>query len=129
VVRLVQVKSRFVVKLRIVGRSLPGQDRSRVVRWLERPLVGEDVPDGDQDLAGDGGLGGVGLAVAALDVGVELVAGVVGSLGLLGFLHGGPTQRVAVASRQPPVSLSCADGTIALGGVISTDRTSSAGDA
>jgi hypothetical protein len=33
----------------------------------------EDVPGGDQDLAGDGGLGGVGLAVAALDVGTVAI--------------------------------------------------------
>jgi hypothetical protein len=34
-------------------------------------LEREDVPGGNQDLARDGGLGGVGLAVAALDVGVR----------------------------------------------------------
>src|SRR5215203_927456 len=38
---------------------------------LERLAEREDVPGGDQDLAGDGGLGRVGLAVAALDLGVE----------------------------------------------------------
>src|SRR4051794_17187979 len=57
-------------------RSLPGRGcgRSRGERGgrLEGFLAGEDVPGGDEDVAGDGGLGGVGLAVALLDGGVEL---------------------------------------------------------
>src|SRR3954468_22895366 len=48
-------------------RSLPGQDRCRSRRrgggrggaGLEGLLAREDVPGGDQDLARDGGLGGV----------------------------------------------------------------------
>jgi hypothetical protein len=43
---------------------------------LEGLLAGEHVPSGDQDLAGDGALGRVGLAAALLDVAVELVPGV-----------------------------------------------------
>src|SRR3954469_9855246 len=53
-------------------RSLPGQGERRSRRrnggrggaGLEWLLAGEDVPGGDQDLARDGGLGGVALAVA-----------------------------------------------------------------
>ena len=83
-------------------RSLPGQDRCRSRRrgggrggaWLERLLAGEDVPGGDQDLARDGGLGGVALAVAVLGVGVEAVPWVGRAPGLLGGLDGGPAQRV-----------------------------------
>src|SRR3954471_10858921 len=71
-------------------RSLPGQGRCRSRRdggcggaWLERLLAGEDVPGGDQDLARDGRLGRVALAVAVLGVGVEAVPGVGRSPGLL----------------------------------------------
>jgi hypothetical protein len=60
------------------------------------------VPGRDQDLAGDGGLGGVGFAVAALDVGVELVPGVVRAPGLLGGLDGGPAQGVGAGFGDAP---------------------------
>src|SRR5215207_1161625 len=58
------------------------------LEWL---LARQDVPGGDQDLAGDGGLGGV-LAGAFGDVGVELVPGVGGSPGVWGGFDGGPAQ-------------------------------------
>src|SRR5512133_209944 len=48
-------------------RSLPGPGRRAScggARWLEGLLAREDVPGGDEDLARDSGLGGVGLAVA-----------------------------------------------------------------
>jgi hypothetical protein len=51
--------------------SLPGRARRGScggAAGLERFLAGGDVPGGDQDLAGDGGLGRVGLAVALLGV-------------------------------------------------------------
>ena len=64
------------------GQTNGGACRGRIgarcggAAGLERLVAGEDVPGGDQDLARDGGLGGVGLAVAALGVGVEPVPGV-----------------------------------------------------
>jgi hypothetical protein len=47
-------------------------------RWFEGLVAAEHVPAGDKDLAGDDGLGRIRLAgVAALDVAVEAVPGVV----------------------------------------------------
>jgi len=43
---------------------------------VEGFVAGEHVPGGDQDLARDGGLGGVAVAGAATDVEVEVVPGV-----------------------------------------------------
>jgi hypothetical protein len=61
---------------------------------LEGLVAGQDVPGGDQDLAGDRGLGGVGLAVALGGVAVELVPGVGLAPGLLGGLDRRPAQRL-----------------------------------
>src|SRR4051812_32485481 len=60
---------------------------------LGRLVAAEHVPARDPHLSGDGGLARVGFAVAALDVGVELVPGVVGAPSLLGALDRGPAQR------------------------------------
>src|SRR3954447_4640420 len=107
-------------------RSLPGQARRRSRRrdggrggaGLERLLAGEDVPGGDQDLARDGGLGGVALAVAVLGVGVEAMPGVRRPPGLLGGFDGRPAQRVRAGLGQPA-------GARALPGLL--DRRSQAG--
>jgi|SRR5215217_6381022 len=45
---------------------------------LERLAAGDDVPSGDQHVTRGSGLGRVGLAVAARDVGVEAMPGLVG---------------------------------------------------
>src|SRR3954471_7132200 len=80
------------------GQTNGGACRDRIGRagrrGLERLVAVQDVPAGDEDLAGDGGLGRIGLAVAALDLGVELVPRVAGSPGVLGCFDGGPAQRV-----------------------------------
>jgi hypothetical protein len=47
------------------------------------------------------GLGGVGLAVAVLDVVVEVVPGVVRAPGLLGGFDGGPAQRIWAGLGEP----------------------------
>ena len=67
---------------------------------LERLLAGEDVPGGDQDLARDGGLAGVGLALALGDVAVELMPRVGLPPRLLGRFDGGPAQRLGAGLRQ-----------------------------
>src|SRR3954463_16409285 len=88
-------------------RSLPGQDGRRSRRpsggsaRLKRLLAGEHVPRGDEDLARDGGLGRVALAVAVLGVGVEAVPRVRRAPGLLGGLDGGPAQRVGAGLGEP----------------------------
>jgi len=51
------------------------------------------VPGGDQDLARDCGLGGVGVAGAASDVEVERVPGVRFAPRRLGGLDGGPAEQ------------------------------------
>ena len=83
------------------GQKAAGACRGRIgPPWgggLEGLLAREDVPGGDQDLARDGGLGGV-LAGAGGDVGVELMPGVACSPGVLGGFDGGPAQRVAPAN-------------------------------
>src|SRR3954447_10785054 len=56
---------------------------------LEGLLAAEDVPAGDQDLARDGGLGGV-LAGAFGEVAVEPVPGVGRAPGGVGRFDGGP---------------------------------------
>src|SRR5204862_2747150 len=56
-------------------------------------VAGEHVPGGEQDLARDRGLGGVVVAGAAADVGVELVPGVGFAPGLLGGLDRGPAEQ------------------------------------
>src|SRR5712691_9671860 len=58
---------------------------------LEGFVAGEYVPAGDQDLAGDGGLGGVAVSLSAADVDVQSVPGVLGSPALLGGLDRRPT--------------------------------------
>jgi hypothetical protein len=68
---------------------------------LERLVEREDVPGGDQDLARDGGLGRVGLAVAALDVGVEAVPRIGRPPGVLGGFDGGPAQGRGTGLGQP----------------------------
>src|SRR5829696_15662 len=72
---------------------------SRAAR-LEGLLEAEDVPAGDQDLAGDGGLGRVRLAGARLDVRVEPVPGVRLAPGALGGLDGGEAQRARTRLRE-----------------------------
>jgi hypothetical protein len=85
------------------GREAAGACRGRVgPAWrggLERLVAAQDVPGGDQDLAGDGGFGGV-RAGAFGDVGVELVPGVGGPPGVLGGFEGGPAQRPRARLRQ-----------------------------
>jgi hypothetical protein len=61
---------------------------------LERLLSREDVQGSDEDLASDGGLGRVGLAVSALDVDVELVPRVGRALRLLRGFDGCPAKRL-----------------------------------
>src|SRR5205823_7138153 len=60
---------------------------------LEGLVAGEHMPGGDQDLARDRGLGGVGVAGAATDVEVELVPGIRFAPGLLGRLDRGPAKQ------------------------------------
>src|SRR5215211_4332391 len=87
------------------GQTNGGACRDRIGRargaGLERLLQREDVPGGDEDLASDGGLGGVGLAVALLGAGVERVPRVVRAPRLLGGFDGGPAQRVGPGLGQP----------------------------
>ena len=89
------------------GQTNGGACRDRIGgAWaalgLNGSLAGEDVPGGDQDLARDGGLGGVGLAVAALDVGVERGArGCVGRQACWAGLDGGPAQRGRAGLGEP----------------------------
>jgi len=59
---------------------------------FERLLEGEDVPAGDQDFAGDRGLGGVGLPVPLSGLGVEPVPGVRRAPGVLCGLDRRPPQ-------------------------------------
>jgi hypothetical protein len=49
------------------------------------------VPAGDQDLAGDGGFGGVAVSLPAADVDVQSVPGVLRPPALLGRLDRRPT--------------------------------------
>src|SRR6266508_823776 len=70
-------------------RAAPGGSRG----GLEGLVAGEHVPGGDQDLAGDRGLGGVVVAGAASDVGVEVVPGVRFAPGLLGGLDRRPGEQ------------------------------------
>src|SRR5687767_14405166 len=60
---------------------------------LEGLVAGEHVPGGDQDLARDRGLGGVAVAGAASDVGVEVVPGIGFAPGLLGGLDRRPPEE------------------------------------
>src|SRR3979411_747821 len=60
---------------------------------LEGLVAGEHVPGGDQDLAGDRGLGRVGVSGALADVEVELVPGVRFPPGLLGRFDCRPAEQ------------------------------------
>src|SRR5712691_6759936 len=62
---------------------------------LEGFVAGEYVPAGDQDLAGDGGFGGVAVSLPAADVDVQSVPGVLWPPALLGRLDRRPTVRAA----------------------------------
>src|SRR5215218_414521 len=78
-----------------------GRDKFSVgVAGLEGLFAAEHVPAGDQDLAGDGGLGRVRLAGARLDVRVEPVPGVRLAPGALGGLDGGEAQRPRAGLRE-----------------------------
>ena len=90
--------------------SLPGQVELPVgPALLERFVVGEDVPGGDEDLACDRCLGRVGLAAAMSDVEVELMPGVLGPPAVLGGLDGGPRSVVEPALDRPVVLELCPD--------------------
>jgi len=72
--------------------ELAGTDRRcRGGSRLEGFVAGEYVPAGDQDLAGDGGFGGVAVSLPAADIDVQSVPGVLGSPALLGGLDRRPT--------------------------------------
>jgi hypothetical protein len=80
------------------GQSQVGACRDKGARrgsgcGLEGFVAGEHVPGGDQDLARDGGLGGVAVAGAAADVEVELVPGVRFAPGVLGGFDGCPAEQ------------------------------------
>src|SRR3954451_18167073 len=66
---------------------------------LEPLVARQHVPGGDQDLARDGGLGGVA-AVALGDIEVELVPRVARPPGLLGGFDRGPAQRARAGLRE-----------------------------
>src|SRR5215213_8924125 len=91
---------------RSVGQNATGVRRGRSCRAAgarggEGLLERQDVPAGDQDLARDGGLGGVALAAAALlDVEVELMPWVVRSPRLLGGLDRRPAQHGRAGPRE-----------------------------
>src|SRR6266516_1967688 len=80
------------------GQSKAGACRDKGVAGaarcgVEGLVAGEHVPGGDQDLARDGCLGGVAVAGAGDDVGVEVVPGVRFAPGLLGGLDRRPTEQ------------------------------------
>src|SRR5215211_885026 len=70
-------------------RAAPGGSGGRI----EGLVAGEHVPGGDQDLARDRGLGGVGVTRAASDLEVELVPGVRVAPGLLRRLDRRPAEQ------------------------------------
>src|SRR3954454_17909685 len=67
---------------------------------LEGLVAGKHVPASDQDLVGDRGFAGVGLALALSDIAVERVPRVRLAPRLLGALHGGPAQPLGVGLRE-----------------------------
>ena len=78
-------------------------------RRLEGLLAREDVPGRDEDLARDGGLGRIGLAVAGLGVGVEAVPRVGRPPRLLRGFDRCPPQVSGPALEMPPVRELCPD--------------------
>jgi hypothetical protein len=68
----------------------------------KRLVARKDVPGGDQDLAGDRGLAGVGLALAARGFAVEPMPRVGLAPRLLAGLDRSPAQRLGAGLRQRP---------------------------